>query len=800
MVSRFDVALAKLVGRNVRGPEFFELAVTVLADITDWRFAAIAQLTDDGDRIQILAAVENNVVLSPWTYELAGTPCCDVYKRPIDEPHWFVGSGLVERFPEDAVLRERGFEAYRGEMFFDDHGCPAGHVFIMHDQPADDEETSRLAFRLVTQRIGAEYNRWHTESEFSVQTERYERATTAGRVGVWKWNLETNEVYFAPILEAMLGCREGEHIRHIDDWVARVDASSGEAMLQEAEDYRDGKISGESIIEYSVTLRGDRQRWFEARAHPILDADGRVFKLVGTDNEITDRKSAEQALQDREDLLNSIFENVPVGLLIKDIHHIVERPNSIYLNWYGLDAETIVGGRSDQVEGFQPSDDATFMNTQEIEVAKTGKTQTRQIERPFADGQVHTISVTKFPIYDQQGSITRVGSVSVDLTEQVRANKALRESEESLRAIFEAAPSGIAVQTVDGEYVRVNQAYRDILGYSEEELRQRTWRDVTHPDDIETTQENDDNVLATNRSSVIEKRYIRKDGRTVWANVAVSVIRDGDGRPQYLVGQLYGITEQKEAQQAMVEARQEAEQANRAKSEFLAAMSHDLRTPLNAILGFAEMISQQLFGEIDKRYQGYADDIQASGAHLLSLVDEILDLSAIEAGKKALTLEELDARAVMSDCENTVSGRAQAGDIDLRLEVPEEPLLFRSDRRAVTQILLNLISNALKFTPPGGRVTVSAADAIGGVVFEIADTGCGIPADDVAKLTEPFVRGQIDPYLTKDGWGLGLSIVRSLVALHDGDFDIESEPGSGTTVKITLPERSATEQNEAGSV
>jgi len=323
---------------------------------------------------------------------------------------------------------------------------------------------------------------------------------------------------------------------------------------------------------------------------------------------------------------------------------------------------------------------------------------------------------------------------------------------------------------------------------------------VTHPDDIETTQENDDNVLATNRSSVIEKRYIRKDGRTVWANVAVSVIRDGDGRPQYLVGQLYDITEQKEAQQAMVEARQEAEQANRAKSEFLAAMSHDLRTPLNAILGFAEMISQQLFGEIDKRYQGYADDIQASGAHLLSLVDEILDLSAIEAGKKALTLEELDARAVMSDCENTVSGRAQAGDIDLRLEVPEEPLLFRSDRRAVTQILLNLISNALKFTPPGSRVTVSAADAIGGVVFEIADTGCGIPADDVAKLTEPFVRGQIDPYLTKDGWGLGLSIVRSLVALHDGDFDIESEPGSETTVKITLPERSATEQNEAGSV
>jgi len=787
LVSRFDAALAKLVGRNVRGPEFFELAVTVLADITGWRFTAIGHLTDDGTRIQTLAAIENGDVLPPWTYELAGTPCCDVYNRTTDNAHWFVGSGLAERFPEDAVLRERGFDAYRGEMFFDDHGCPAGHVFIMHDQPADDDDDARPAFRLITQRIGAEYNRWHTESEFNVQTERYERATTAGRVGVWEWDLETNEVYFAPILEAMLGCREGEHIRHIDDWVARVDESSGQAMLQEAEDYRDGKLSGESVIEYSVTLLDGPPRWFEARAHPILDADGKAIKLVGTDNEITGRKRAEQAVQEREDLLNSIFENVPVGLLIKDAEHIVERPNRTYMDWYGLDAKMIVGRRSDQVEGFQPSDDAAFMNAQEAEVVKTGQTRTRQIERPFSDGLVHTISVTKFPIYDQQGNITKVGSVSVDLTEQVRANKALRESEESLRAIFEAAPAGIAVHTLDGRYVRVNQAYRDILGYGEEELRRLTWRDVTHPLDVDPTRENDDNVLVAGGSSVIEKRYIHKDGRTVWANVAVSLIRDAEGRPQYFVGQLNDITEQKKAEQAMVEARQEAEQANRAKSEVLAAMSHDLRTPLNAILGFAEMISQQLFGAIDDRYRGYADDIRASGAHLLSLVDEILDLSAIEAGKKALNLEELDARDIVSDCENTVTGRAEAGGIDLKMEMPEAPLLFSSDRRAVTQILLNLISNALKFTPPGGRVTVSAADAIGGVIFEIADTGCGIAPEDVTKLTEPFVRGQIDPYLTKDGWGLGLSIVRSLVALHDGTFDVKSQLGQGTAVTVVLP-------------
>lgn len=149
--------------------------------------------------------------------------------------------------------------------------------------------------------------------------------------------------------------------------------------------------------------------------------------------DITERKRVEEALRESETLLNSIFENVPVGLLIKDAQHIVERPNSTYLNWYGLDADTMVGRRSDQIEDSQPTEEVEIMNAQELEVLTTGQTQNRQVERSFADGQVHTVSITKFPVYNQENIITKVGSVSVDLTEQVRARNALTQSEEKHR-------------------------------------------------------------------------------------------------------------------------------------------------------------------------------------------------------------------------------------------------------------------------------------------------------------------------------------------------------------------------------
>ena len=247
------------------------------------------------------------------------------------------------------------------------------------------------------------------------------------------------------------------------------------------------------------------------------------------------------------------------------------------------------------------------------------------------------------------------------------------------------------------------------------------------------------------------------------------------------------VAEHKRAEEALAAAKGEAETANRAKSEFLAAMSHDFRTPLNAILGFADILSHQYFGPIDDKYREYAEDIKASGEHLLTLVNDILDLSTIEAGKQSLVKEKLSTMEIITECERIVEDKARSHGIDLVTEVPEDLPPLYADRRASKQILLNLLSNAVKFTPQGGRITVSATASKKNTTLKIADTGKGIPPEKLPGLTDPFTRADADPYLTEPGWGLGLTITKSLVELHDGTLDIKSKVGKGTTVTVTLP-------------
>jgi two-component system cell cycle sensor histidine kinase PleC len=231
-----------------------------------------------------------------------------------------------------------------------------------------------------------------------------------------------------------------------------------------------------------------------------------------------------------------------------------------------------------------------------------------------------------------------------------------------------------------------------------------------------------------------------------------------------------------------------AEQANQAKSLFLANMSHELRTPLNAIIGFADIIKNQHLGpDSVEKYSEYAQDIWASGNHLLTLVNDILNLSAIEAGKYILKKERLAVREIVDDCSRVVANLAAAKGVRYASELPEDLPWLYADRRAVKQILLNLLSNAIKFTPPGGLVSLSASASDGKISIEVRDTDIGIAASFLPSLAHPFVRGEIDPLETQDGSGLGLAIVKSLVDLHEGQLTIESRIDRGTTVTVTLP-------------
>jgi two-component system cell cycle sensor histidine kinase PleC len=227
-------------------------------------------------------------------------------------------------------------------------------------------------------------------------------------------------------------------------------------------------------------------------------------------------------------------------------------------------------------------------------------------------------------------------------------------------------------------------------------------------------------------------------------------------------------------------------------------MSHELRTPLNAIIGFSEVISSALFGPLDTRYRDYAQDIHGSGHHLLRIINDLLDLSKVEAGRFELRDGQVQLAALFEACRRMVSDRAVATGV--ALDIASTNLVVIGDELRLEQVLLNLVSNAVKFTPSGGEVRITAALGPGGdVSVSVADTGIGMAAEEIPLALQPF--GQIDNSLTRPhgGTGLGLPLAKRLVELHGGTLIVESEPGCGTTVTFTLPPERTTLRNPAAA-
>lgn len=248
------------------------------------------------------------------------------------------------------------------------------------------------------------------------------------------------------------------------------------------------------------------------------------------------------------------------------------------------------------------------------------------------------------------------------------------------------------------------------------------------------------------------------------------------------------LSRQFEIREKLVAEKEEAILANETKSNFLAKMSHELRTPLNAILGFSEVISKQVFGPPGSaKYTEYANHIHNSAGLLLSLVDDLLDITSIENEEMEMNRMTIHPGELMDECARLVEAAAQAKDIELLLIRPELEHTMFADRKHITQILVNLLTNATKFTNEGGRITFTGTVGDSASVFEISDNGIGIAPEKLRDITAPFVQIQNEAYHAEKGWGLGLSIAKSLVQMHNGRMDIESEPNEGTTVWITIP-------------
>lgn len=282
---------------------------------------------------------------------------------------------------------------------------------------------------------------------------------------------------------------------------------------------------------------------------------------------------------------------------------------------------------------------------------------------------------------------------------------------------------------------------------------------------------------------------VRDDESELFVRLDGSCEFDKDGNVSALFGVCQDISEQKATEMALIQALNQAKEANQAKSDFLANMSHELRTPLNAIIGFGQVIAGELFGSIGNvRYREYASDILASGEHLLDIIDDLLDLSKIEAGEFELHEEDLDLVELARDVIKLMGPQSDKLDITLSLQTVQDEIWMRADRRTLRQIMMNLLSNAIKFSNAGDVAILAVEDAWeDGIVLTIRDTGIGIDEEDLTRVMQPF--GQVANPLSRNhtGTGLGLPIVKALIKLHGGKFEIDSALGLGTTIKAIFP-------------
>jgi PAS domain S-box-containing protein len=373
---------------------------------------------------------------------------------------------------------------------------------------------------------------------------------------------------------------------------------------------------------------------------------------------------------------------------------------------------------------------------------------------------------------------------------ETRMAKALRTSEQRYRAIFDNTGIGILQIADSGEWLNANRTLAELLGYESQRELLAEQPDF-HSQLFANTQEREElfNLLRADTCRGFEAEFFTKDRNVIWVCISGRMIADEEETKRHYECTLYDITERRHAEMALMDAKEQADFANRSKSEFLANMSHELRTPLNAIIGFAEIIKDQLFGPVGQaQYVEYAKDIYDSGGLLLSLINDILDMSKIEAGKRDLAEADLDMAKLVRSVGVLVDSRAKLGRVKLLWEIPKDLPNLRGEERALKQILTNLLTNAIKFTPEGGAVVLGAAlDDAGNMRISVRDTGIGIAQEDIAVALAPF--GQIESALSRkhQGTGLGLPLTKALVELHGGVLDLQSKPGEGTTVTLIFP-------------
>ncbi len=514
-----------------------------------------------------------------------------------------------------------------------------------------------------------------------------------------------------------------------------------------------------------------------------------------------ERKEHECQLRTAEERYRTIFENSAVAIMMTD-------ESARIVSWNRLTEDLLGMDRSDlfrrEIETLHPKREWQRLLSLHIE---RGEGQ-RHLEAKMVrkTGQVIDVDTSLTLLRGSRGEITGAIAVVKDITTRKDAERALCEREERLNLAISGADLGTWDWDVVTGHVGMNARWADMLGYRLDELEHHvsTWERLIHPDDLPQTRAVLNAHLVDQAPSYeVEYRMRHKSGRWVWVlDKGRALERDEAGRPLRACGTHLDVTQRKEAEARLKQAKEQAEQmsrelmeataraeaANAAKSQFLANMTHEIRTPMNAIIGFSDILAEQ---ELAAEQKGYIDLIRNSGRHLLSLINDILDLSKIEAGQFQVEWRQCELATVLDSVEAMMCSLADKKGLEFRvIKSPDVPDLMHTDSSRLRQCLVNLISNAIKFTQAGHvhlRVFLDGQRSDPCLCFEVEDTGIGIPLEKQEAVFEAFTQADGTTTRKYGGTGLGLTITKKLIGLLGGTVSLRSQPGQGSVFSLTMP-------------
>lgn len=695
-------------------------------------------------------------------------------------------SGSVE--PEVLIIEDTKnspeFSTHPASTAFPEIGCYVGVPIKLSDGTffgtlcaVDPEPKSITRYHsdllVVLARMAATaIDRDHELSKHQLATQQYSQQLNYDRAiissvstGLCIVDQQGRVTLLNPAASAMLGWPEAEIVGKDLHEAIHYQYADGSPFYREKWPVLKVLHSGNSArVEEDVFTRKDGTMFPVAyKIEPIFESE-LVTGAVVSFADITKRPQDERV----RSFLASIVESSEVAILGKTLQGIITSWNRGSENLYGYSSEEVLGK---PVSILMPSENLAEERGF-LEALRHGEAiaqfETARIKK---DGTRIRVALNISPILGVDGEVIGASTIARDITAEKQTEEALYRSEEFFRTSFEEAALGMAILKTDGEILQVNRALCGILGYCEEELLKKSLQGMTHPDDLGNEQSYVDRLLEGELDTYqLEKRYLHKQGEWIWILLNVTVVSDMHGAPQYFLAQIQDISARKDLEDM--------------KDRFVSSVSHELRTPLTSIEGYLDALLEEEAGPLDEEQREFAEIAYRNAERLKILVGDLLLLSKIESGNLAMRLEDVDIGELVRDVERELRTVAENKGLLLSLKV-EPGLSAEADPLRFTQVLSNLVSNAIKFTPSEGTVEIRACRARDKVIVEVTDQGVGIPATEIPQLTERFFRASTAGAI--QGTGLGLAITKEIVQKHRGTLDIESEEGVGSTFRVTLP-------------